>query len=69
MADPNLETDVGSIEVPIQSAVRMVKATVRVHGVRRFKARLWLGTLIIKLAFWIIGMPVELDTGNGDEQP
>lgn len=65
MADPNLEAHAGSIDVPIQSAVRRVKATVRVRGLRRFKARVWLGTLIIRLAFWVIGMPVEIDTGDG----
>lgn len=58
----------GVIEVPVSGSIRSMVMRVRATGVRRFRARLWLGGQIIRFAAWVIGMRGEVEIEiKGDE--
>ena len=47
--------------VDIQDVARSMTMRVRVKGVRVFRARLWLGTLLLRLAARLIGCGIEIE--------
>jgi hypothetical protein len=58
-----------AVNLPITDAARNMTLSVKVTGVRRYRARLWLGGQIIRFAARVIGMrgAVEIILDRGDE--
>ena len=53
---------IGEIRQPIAPLLRDVTFHMRLAGLPAFKARLWLGTRMLRLSAWIIGCGVEIET-------
>lgn len=54
----------GVIEVPMREAVRGLTLQIKVTGVPIARARMWLGAQLMRLAAWVIGCDVEIETGS-----
>jgi len=48
------------INVPIADAVKTIQVSLNVTGVRRWRARLWLGARLFRLATAVIGCQGEI---------
>ncbi len=47
-------------EIPMSDLCGRITLNVTVTGVRVFKARLWLGSRLFRLAAWVIGVGCEV---------
>ena len=51
-----------------QDLAKKLTVKVRVHGMRRFNTRIWLGMKFVRFGVWITGLGFEVeDTPNGGE--
>lgn len=61
----------GAVSTNVNVALSSVVLTVRLVGVRRLKARTWIGAQLIRLAVLIMGCKLEMQLDNraepGDE--
>jgi hypothetical protein len=48
-------------KIPISKVTKEVTMQVRVTGFRSFKFRLWIATLLIRLAAFVAGMGIEVN--------
>lgn len=50
--------------ISMPETMRKVTLQVRVVGVRRTRARMWIGTQLLRVAAWIIGCGIEIGAGD-----
>jgi hypothetical protein len=49
-----------ALSVPIGEGMRQLRMQIRVTGVAAYKARMWLGIRLLRIACWIIGTSMEI---------
>ena len=53
-----------SVDVNINKLSRHITLNVRIVGIRRFRARVWLGIQIIRLAVLVSGLGLVIENPN-----
>lgn len=56
--------DLGVIDHPASKAIGGLTLQVRLTGLPIMRTRLWLGARILRLAAWVIGCDVEIETAS-----
>lgn len=57
------------VDVPMSAALAKMVLTVRVFGRRRARARISLGTCLLRIAAAVIGTKIDIDLVGIDENP
>ena len=53
-----------NVNIPIADLTKSMTGNVSITGLNRWKVKLWIGTNLIKLAAYIMGMNVEINVNE-----
>lgn len=55
------------IRVPISTATKESTVTIKIPGLKTFRARMWVATLIIRFAAWVMPLKTTVEYVDGDD--